>query len=1528
MGGEPSLNDYFECFEKFQDYINMNNNQFYHGKNHGGYFVKYNDYNDLNKYINGIKEKIEREISSKTEEEILEDIKKKKLQILRLNNVIPQISKNDNDQQFLIINNDLYEKICQHNYEDNNNKFNYKIIDNELTIKYGDIKYKFLNQRNNIIEGRLYQGVVDANRLNNSTIVLNDSSKQFDQILKDNQNYYDNEMNVINNLNTIEEGTKILYTGYLVDKDWVDKWKKYSFYEKFKDNYLKKKNKEEIHIKNYMPNIQTNYDVGKNNIENSILRFPMNSEQIKEKLTNKQYVLLNQTFLSSFINTNEIKPSNNIYLSKNKLLVESLDNKSLSFPTSNNIISFENTSPNNNNNINVLQKPVETSQILPQSIYNSEYLRHLIRYPLFKNELLSDTSQKLDSSIAYLVNKEVINKIKNLYNLKEIFNFIENEGLLKEISYKNFDMNYPKICDYLNKNRSDYINRIKQLEAKPIEFQRNETFLPPKLLQNNNIMYFEGFELIDREFARFLLKINNNNLVLFEAFYKIIRQNQILIIINWNGVKYIYQTVSINCDGGDIITDLLIEIYPESSKETNIIINNIYSILLYNNNQSLNTGQFIRIQNNILIRFHKLNNLTNIINPIQNISTVNNINGTSSLINGITTQSLMENPYLKTDNNVSSNKDINNKNNTIIQNQKDVLMNALNSNPSIKQYYLINSNLLNLIKQKLNFIKSNAFGTQVFSIPTKNINNCLETQILDLGNKKYKYPINFSLIDQNSLKHIPNYSSLTNFIEEIYFIQVNQGYIFISKSNNILNDNLIYVYLNKKIGQNQINEPFGFFEFKDNIDKIKNFVLLSKDTNLNNIIHNPNLFEKNINSHFHLINTTSSMINKFPQSNIKSHDLQQIQNKTIIQTTKPEQSNISKILENEQFWKIIYLYINELRIKLSLRNDNFDHEDNYYLIKKNLFADIKTKYNYEKLINPFKGKLSNNIPYQNDISPILHSLPQKDLNNLILNLKEIQIPKVDKTSYEIEFTSYINPNNQNESFFIFKDFELINKEFANSLLNNENSYHVLKCSFVGNNKIVFHYPNNKFNNKKYLCVISKVDENENMQNEYLLIYDNQSYITKHFNSIKYNINNFIQNVGFVNNSAPLVINQCIIIGIIIELSPVTPPPPIKDSVNDFPKKPLIGLDNIGATCYMNATLQCLSIIQKLVDYFKYNEHLKNIVANDINREKLCSAFKELIDELYPYYISNKYKLYISKNKISNSVISSKSSYAPRNFKNIISKMNPLFQGIQANDAKDLVNFLIMKLHEELNRVPPEANNNTGNILLDQRNQAQMLQIFSDNFRKTNRSIISDLFYAMNCNITQCTNCNTVSYNYQVYFFLIFPLEEVRKFKLMNNGGNNNNYLNNMVDIYDCFDYDKKISVMDGDNSMYCNYCKVTCPSSMCTLLTTGPEILIIILNRGQGIQFNVKINFHLELNLMNYIQLNNTGCNYELFGVITHIGTSDMGGHFIAYCKSYFQKDYNKWYRFNDSLVTPVNDFNKEVIQFAMPYLLFYKKKS
>ena len=67
------------------------------------------------------------------------------------------------------------------------------------------------------------------------------------------------------------------------------------------------------------------------------------------------------------------------------------------------------------------------------------------------------------------------------------------------------------------------------------------------------------------------------------------------------------------------------------------------------------------------------------------------------------------------------------------------------------------------------------------------------------------------------------------------------------------------------------------------------------------------------------------------------------------------------------------------------------------------------------------------------------------------------------------------------------------------------------------------------------------------------------------------------------------------------------------------------------------------------------------------------------------------------------------------------------------------------------------------------------------------------------------------------------------------------------------------------------------------------------------------------------------GCKYKLIGVITHLGESSMSGHFIAYCR---EPLYGTWYKYNDAIVTQVTNFTNEVINFAMPYLLFYEKEN
>ena len=122
--------------------------------------------------------------------------------------------------------------------------------------------------------------------------------------------------------------------------------------------------------------------------------------------------------------------------------------------------------------------------------------------------------------------------------------------------------------------------------------------------------------------------------------------------------------------------------------------------------------------------------------------------------------------------------------------------------------------------------------------------------------------------------------------------------------------------------------------------------------------------------------------------------------------------------------------------------------------------------------------------------------------------------------------------------------------------------------------------------------------------------------------------------------------------------------------------------------------------------------------------------------------------------------------------------------------------------------------------------------------------------------------------------------------------------------------------------MYCINCKTQLPGSYRTTLYTSPEILILVLNRGKGIQFKVKLEFIENLNLMNYVELKNTGCMYALFGVVTHIGGNGSSGHFIAYCKSPLNKI---WYRYNDDCVSRVINFKQEVID-SIPYILFYQK--
>ena len=87
---------------------------------------------------------------------------------------------------------------------------------------------------------------------------------------------------------------------------------------------------------------------------------------------------------------------------------------------------------------------------------------------------------------------------------------------------------------------------------------------------------------------------------------------------------------------------------------------------------------------------------------------------------------------------------------------------------------------------------------------------------------------------------------------------------------------------------------------------------------------------------------------------------------------------------------------------------------------------------------------------------------------------------------------------------------------------------------------------------------------------------------------------------------------------------------------------------------------------------------------------------------------------------------------------------------------------------------------------------------------------------------------------------------------------------------------------------------------------------------------DVKLHFTETIDITSFVSLKDKSkMIYNLYGVITHIGQSGPNAHFVASCKSPCD---NKWYRFNDAIVSPIKDVQSEIINFGMPYILFYKK--
>jgi len=186
---------------------------------------------------------------------------------------------------------------------------------------------------------------------------------------------------------------------------------------------------------------------------------------------------------------------------------------------------------------------------------------------------------------------------------------------------------------------------------------------------------------------------------------------------------------------------------------------------------------------------------------------------------------------------------------------------------------------------------------------------------------------------------------------------------------------------------------------------------------------------------------------------------------------------------------------------------------------------------------------------------------------------------------------------------------------------------------------------------------------------------------------------------------------------------------------------VVGLQNMGNTCYMGASLQCLINTPMLSQYFE-NKYLY-----DLNTEgswgmvgKLAVAFSELVIEIHKSERGGPHQV------------------APRAFKRIIGDFAPTFAGWNQHDAQEFLSIFLSGLSEDVNRTKEdkpykELKDSAG------RPDAEVAAEFWSLHCARECSVIAALFSGQFKSALRCTECGHENASFDPFSFLPVPLPE-------------------------------------------------------------------------------------------------------------------------------------------------------------------------
>lgn len=189
------------------------------------------------------------------------------------------------------------------------------------------------------------------------------------------------------------------------------------------------------------------------------------------------------------------------------------------------------------------------------------------------------------------------------------------------------------------------------------------------------------------------------------------------------------------------------------------------------------------------------------------------------------------------------------------------------------------------------------------------------------------------------------------------------------------------------------------------------------------------------------------------------------------------------------------------------------------------------------------------------------------------------------------------------------------------------------------------------------------------------------------------------------------------------------------------RKGLSGLTNLGNTCFMNSSLQCLCHTPSLMYAFLSGQY-----KDDLNADnplglggKLASAFGGLLSKVWR---------------------PGASFVTPKHFKWQLAKFAPQFGGYAQQDSQELLAFLLDGLHEDLNRIKVKPYKEEKDS--DGRPDEEVALEAWDNYRARNDSVIVDNFQGLYKSTLKCPACNYTSVKFDPFMYLSLPLPSPKR----------------------------------------------------------------------------------------------------------------------------------------------------------------------